>query len=220
MWLHYNAPHEPYEQHEGFHFGDNPIDRYDSEIASDDSHVGTLLDTLRDLGHENDTIVVLTADHGEEFGDHGGRSHGMKLYRELLNVPLLLKIPGVAPRVIDTPVELVDLAPTFCELLKAKGSCHRYDGQSLLVALADRREPTRGAYSELFHGPGRALRRALFDGRWRLVDDIERDRRELYDHERDPSEHYDVSQWHPEIVSQMMERIAVRPLLRRAPSSP
>lgn len=220
MWLHFNGPHEPYEQHEGFHFGDRPIDRYDSEIANDDSHVGALLDALRDLSHEDDTVIVLTADHGEEFGDHGGHSHGMKLYRELLNVPLLLKIPGVAPRVIDTPVELVDLAPTFCELLKAKESCQGYDGQSLLAALADRREPTRGAYSELFHGPGRALRRALFDGRWRLVDDLERDRRELYDHETDVNEHYDVSQWHPDVVADMMERIALRPLLRRAPASP
>lgn len=139
---------------------DQPIDRYDSEIAKDDQQVGLVLRTLRELGLEKDTIVVLTADHGEEFGDHGGKFHSLNLYRELLHMPLLLKLPGLQPRVVTTPVELVDLVPTFCQVLALSKWCARYDGQSLIAAIEGKREPTRGAYAEAYRGAGQLQRRS------------------------------------------------------------
>jgi arylsulfatase A-like enzyme len=215
LWLHYNSPHDPYDKHPEFSFGDRPIDRYDGEIARDDQQVGLMLRTLRQLELEKDTIVVLTADHGEEFGEHGGKFHPLNLYRELLHVPLLLKLPGTRPRVVTTPVELVDVVPTFCEILELSKSCARYDGQSLIAAIAGKREPGRGAYAEAYKGAGQLQRRSLFDGRFRLIEDFQHDRLELYDHDSDPNEQRDVSNEHPEIVRQLMDRMTTRAWFRQ-----
>ncbi len=94
---------------------------YDGEIAYTDAHVGRLLDAVdRELGLDN-CIVVLTSDHGEEFGEHGSlEGHGWTLYDEVLNVPLIVRWPGhvAAGRAVDDPVTLVDLGPTVLDLLK------------------------------------------------------------------------------------------------------
>lgn len=87
---------------------------YNGEVAYTDAEVGRLLDALRDLQLAGQTVVVLTADHGEEFFDHGSFEHGHTLYEELLRVPLLLRYPGrLDPGVCDVPVGLVDVAPTL-----------------------------------------------------------------------------------------------------------
>ena len=62
-------------------------------------------------------MIVLAADHGEEFDEHGGRYHGSTLYDEQLRVPLIISIPGIAPHVVDGPVEMLDIAPTLLNLL-------------------------------------------------------------------------------------------------------
>jgi arylsulfatase A-like enzyme/HEAT repeat protein len=115
VWIHFFEPHEPYETHEGFAFGASDIDRYDSEIAYTDAAVGRLIKAVRK--RRPNTVVVLAADHGEEFDEHGGRYHGSTLYDEQLRVPLIISIPGIAPHTIDGPVELLDIAPTLLNLL-------------------------------------------------------------------------------------------------------
>lgn len=90
---------------------------YDGEVAYTDHEVGRLLDGLAELGLAADTLVVVTSDHGEEFGDHGGFEHGHTMYSELLHVPLILRLPGVLPPgVVDAGVRLIDVAPTVLEL--------------------------------------------------------------------------------------------------------
>ena len=96
VWIHFFEPHEPYETHAGFSFGAGDIDRYDSEIAYTDAAVGRLVAEARK--RRPGTIVVVAADHGEEFDEHGGRYHGSTLYEEQLHVPLIVSVPGVAPR--------------------------------------------------------------------------------------------------------------------------
>ncbi|MFQ5668653.1 MAG: sulfatase-like hydrolase/transferase, partial [Candidatus Binatia bacterium] len=89
------------------------IDRYDSEIRFMDHHFGRLLQGLRAVGRYDHALIVVVADHGESFGEHGLVSHGPWLYEELLHVPLLVRFPGGRDggRVVDTPVSLVDLLP-------------------------------------------------------------------------------------------------------------
>ena len=90
---------------------------YNGEGAYSDHEVGRLLDRLDDLKLTEATITVFTADHGEEFLDHGGFEHGHTLYNELVHVPLVLRYPGrVEPRVVSEMVGLMDVAPTICEL--------------------------------------------------------------------------------------------------------
>lgn len=90
-------------------------DLYDAEIAFADRMVGTLLDALREAGVYEDTMIVVTADHGEHFGEHGRAYHQFSLYDEVLHVPLLIKPPGETGggRSVDDLVSLVDLYPTI-----------------------------------------------------------------------------------------------------------
>ncbi|HEY7372986.1 MAG TPA: sulfatase-like hydrolase/transferase [Polyangia bacterium] len=115
VWIHFFEPHEPYERHEAFSFGTGDIDRYDSEIAYTDAAVGKLIAAVRK--RRPNTVIVLAADHGEEFDEHGGRYHGSTLYDEQLRVPLIISIPGIPAHVVDGPVELLDIAPTLLNLL-------------------------------------------------------------------------------------------------------
>ena len=62
-------------------------------------------------------LLVITSDHGEEFGDHGHRFHGQTLYEEMTNVPLILHVPGQAPKSISNPIGQMEVAPTILDLL-------------------------------------------------------------------------------------------------------
>jgi arylsulfatase A-like enzyme len=115
VWIHFFEPHEPYDRHDGFAFGGSDVDRYDSEIAYTDAAVGRLITAVRK--RRPGTVIVLAADHGEEFDEHGGRYHGTTLYDEQLRVPLIVSIPGVPSHVVDSPVQLLDIAPTLLNLL-------------------------------------------------------------------------------------------------------
>ncbi len=115
VWVHFFEPHEPYVAHAAFPFGSGDMDRYDSEIAYVDAAVGRLLAFVRD--QRPGAIVILAADHGEEFDEHGGRYHGSSLFDEQIRVPLIVSVPGVNARVISRPVELIDIAPTILGLL-------------------------------------------------------------------------------------------------------
>jgi arylsulfatase A-like enzyme len=120
LWLHYFDPHAVYQAHpdQVGTFGDQrPIDLYDGEIAFTDHHIGRVLDALEALGFDEDTVVVLTSDHGEEFGDHGGAEHGHSLYHELIDAPLLVRAPGLEPRRVHTTVPLAAVPATLLELL-------------------------------------------------------------------------------------------------------
>ncbi len=115
VWVHFFEPHEPYVPHPGFAFGNGDVDRYDGEIAYTDAAVGRLIHEVR--ARRPGTIIIVAADHGEEFEEHGGRYHGSSLYEEQLRIPLLISIPGVAPHVVDGQAQLIDVAPTVLTLL-------------------------------------------------------------------------------------------------------
>ena len=107
---------------------------YDEEIAFVDAEVGRLLDEVQRRGIGERTLVLLTADHGEEFLDHGGFEHGHTMYQELLRVPLLAWGPGVVPRRIQEAVSLLDVPATILEGLGVE-TFTALPGVSLLAAL-------------------------------------------------------------------------------------
>lgn len=111
LWVHLFEPHEPYVAHPEFPFGDTEIDRYDSEIAAADAGLARIVKAFR--ARRPGAVVVVSADHGEAFGEHGARYHGTTVYEEQARVPLIISAPGlVAHRTVDRPVQLVDLMPT------------------------------------------------------------------------------------------------------------
>ena len=115
LWIHFFEPHEPYENWAGHDFGPRDIDRYDSEIAYTDAAIGRLVAYFD--RQRPGTIFILTADHGEAFGEHNARYHGSSLYDEQIRVPLIITVPGSPAQVVRGPVELVDVAPTILGLL-------------------------------------------------------------------------------------------------------
>ena len=123
LFLHYYDPHHPYISHKQFTFSSIPmlslpIDRYDSEIAYTDYHVGRVLDKLKKMNIYDSTLIILTADHGESLGDHGENAHTYFIYHSTLHVPLIIRVPGqTKDAIVHEPAGLVDILPTICGFL-------------------------------------------------------------------------------------------------------
>jgi arylsulfatase A-like enzyme len=115
LFLNYFDPHGPYQAPAPFGgtFGLEPGDRYDEEILYMDHHIGRLVDGMERLGIFDDTLIVVTADHGELLGEHGKMGHGATLYEEEIRVPFLVKFPGreVPPGRRDEARHHVDILP-------------------------------------------------------------------------------------------------------------
>ncbi len=110
LWVHFFEPHEPYVGHPEHDFGRADIDRYDSEIAAVDDGIGQIVEHIR--LRRPGAVFVVTADHGEEFGEHGGRYHGTTVYEEQVRVPLVIAGDGVVPGKVAAVVQTIDLLPT------------------------------------------------------------------------------------------------------------
>jgi arylsulfatase A-like enzyme len=126
-FLNYFDAHDPYEPPEPYltRFSTDPDDRmarYDGGIAYMDAELGRLTRHLAQRGILDRTILVVTSDHGEMFGEHGLYSHGHALYLELMHVPLVVRYPAAMPQGlrVDRPVALRDLARTLVELAKLR----------------------------------------------------------------------------------------------------
>lgn len=121
-WAHFYDPHLPYEPPAELRgrFGSGPEGAYAGELAAVDRELGRMFADLESRGLLADTLVVVTSDHGEGFGEHGEWGHGLLTYQESLEVPLVLRGPGApSGREIDTRVGLVDLLPSLLELFGA-----------------------------------------------------------------------------------------------------
>jgi arylsulfatase A-like enzyme len=185
-WVHLFGPHEPYEAHPEHAFGERDIDRYDSEVAAADATLGKLVTTF--VQKRSNAVVIVTADHGEEFGDHGGRYHGTSVYEEQVRVPLVFWAPGaVAPRRSRETVELIDLLPTLLGALDIPRP-PRLRGRDLGALLAGRRGDEPGTvYAETED-------HALFGkGALRLVCARRLGACQLFDIDTDPGQKRDLS---------------------------
>jgi len=111
------------------------IELYDAEIHYVDRVLGQFFDKLKETNLFDDTLIVLTSDHGEEFMDHGGWSHGW-LYDESINIPLIMKLPGkfrkYNHKIVDTPVGHIDLMPTILQLTNLPFDDYPLQGKSLM----------------------------------------------------------------------------------------
>jgi hypothetical protein len=186
MWVHLFGPHEPYEPHAEYPFGDHDIDRYDAEVAAADATLGAIVKAFRDK--RPNAVVMVTADHGEEFGEHGGRYHGTSVYEEQVRVPLVISAPGaIAPQRVSETVELVDLLPTVLGGLEVPVP-PRLRGRDLGPLLAKKRPPEAGfAYAETED------QQLLAEGMLRLVCARRVGACRLFDLSTDPGQKRDVA---------------------------
>ncbi|HKA87766.1 MAG TPA: sulfatase-like hydrolase/transferase [Haliangiales bacterium] len=192
LWIHYYDPHFEYEPHPGhMSFGTDRVARYDGEIRYTDDHFAQVQAKLVDLGLAGRTAIVVTGDHGEGFGEHGIDLHGYHLYAAQTRVPLIVHVPGAAPRRVAMPVGHVDIVPTLANLVGAPFEA-AMAGRSLLGPAFGGPDGDRDVFQEVsYEGPHE--RRALATRRWHLLYNMVPDNTfELYDLAADPREERDV----------------------------
>ena len=206
LWVHFYDPHYQYERHPGTaEFGDTPIDRYDHEIRFTDDQLARVFDRLRAQGRWDRTVTVVTGDHGEGFGERGIAFHGYHLYAQQTRVPLIIRVPGLPPRRVRTPVGHVDIFPTIANLLGATPT-PGLSGRSLVPELAgSMRDEDRDVFQEVaYEGP--TNRYALITQRWHLIYNMNPDNSwELYDRRADATETRDV--WGEHDASEPQHRL-------------
>lgn len=181
IFSHFLTPHAPYDR--GVIKGDS-FEAYLSEVQLVDHELVRLQRTVRTLGLADRTSIILTADHGEAFEEHGVRFHTHTVYDEVLRVPLLVAIPGAKPRRVDTPVSLIDLGPTTLDLMGVDTPAE-FMGESLVPLLLD--EP-KTFVRPLAFDSGRRMKGIVFPDGYKVILDDARRTRELYDLVQDPGE--------------------------------
>ena len=153
LWLHCFDPHAPYEPPEPF-ATTCKNNLYDGEISYTDQMLGKVMTTLKEMNLWDQTLVILTADHGEGLGDHGEKTHAIFIYDSTLHVPLIVRYPKLlslnqgppVPVKISQEVSTMDIFPTVLDLVSAKMD-KNCQGKSLIGLLQGKDEPVR---SELF----------------------------------------------------------------------
>jgi len=111
------------------------LSRYRQGIESLDRELGHLFESLRNSGFWDNSLIIITSDHGEEFLEHFKWGHGQSLYQELIHVPLLIKFPqgsGITPQVVESAVNIIDIAPTVLDFLGRADLTTEMQGESLL----------------------------------------------------------------------------------------
>lgn len=140
-WVHLFEPHEPYVMHPAHPFGDpnspTAADAYDSEIAYADAGIAGIVQLFR--ARRPNAVIIVSADHGEEFGEHGGHYHGTTVYEEQVRVPLVVAADELEPHHVEAPVQTLDLLPTVLSALGAPRPT-RIRGRDLGAYLAPKPE--------------------------------------------------------------------------------
>jgi len=191
LWLHFYDPHWYYEVHpEVPSFGSQLVDLYDGEIRFTDLHVGRVLAALDELKLAQKTIVVVTGDHGEGFGEHGIPHHGYHLYNAQTQVPFIMRVPGIAPRRVKEPVGHVDLLPTLLNLIRAKPE-PALVGRTAIDLMLGNESPRHIFQEVMYEGP--VTRKTIVTREWKLIWNVQPDNTfELYHIADDPQETHDL----------------------------
>jgi arylsulfatase A-like enzyme len=180
-YMHIMDPHLPYYDHgkptQAKH------DAYMHEVAYADEWIGRLRQTIRDLGIADRTMLMVAADHGEGFGEHGLHTHNKALYEVQVRIPLVIEYPGVTPRTEDTYVSLLDFAPTILDALHASAPGYLVGDSLVPLLIGQKLQNQRVLYME-----HRASRAALFPDGIKVMLTDNPPNEEVYDLRQDPAE--------------------------------
>jgi arylsulfatase A-like enzyme len=183
---------------------------YFGEVAFADDAFGRVTDRLAAEGRLDETIVVFTSDHGEEFWEHDSIGHGSTLFEESVHVPLILRYPrAISVARIASPASLVDVAPTLLALAGIPAP-YPLDGTSLL----EREAPERAIYGTLDLDGHRV--QAINRSPWKLVFDRSKRTHSLFNLNTDDGEQFDVARRHPERVEALASELVAASRARAA----
>jgi arylsulfatase A-like enzyme len=218
LYLHYMDPHSPYwnrgkysrffnEDYDGAVTGAPPYDVsyfesrpdeleqliafYDNDIRFVDHSIGELFDQLREAGLYQDSVIILLSDHGEMFLEHGYIEHSNGVYTEVIDVPLIIRPPNHEKKLVETPVQIIDILPTLLSMLRIEVD-HRFTGRPIFSLTGS--DGTRPIVSEQLR-----LRRrpkspevALIMGNYKLIKQLKTNAYSLFNMSEDPTEHENV----------------------------
>jgi arylsulfatase A-like enzyme len=180
---------------------DYELGRYLNAIREADTQIGRLMDALRDRKLADDTLIVITGDHGEGFGaPHDVYGHGSRVYEELLHVPMVLWNPKLfaGGRTSDAVGGLIDLGATICDAVGVPPA-GSWQGTSLL-------DPNR-APRTFFSAANDGYLLGVRQEQWKYVFNATRGREELFDLGADPTEQKNVAREHPELSRELRQRL-------------
>lgn len=232
LWIHYFDPHMPYTAPQRFLPGVEPApglgyefhdlagvrrgyfypdqqqsawisELYAAEVRYVDECIGSIVKLLREMGIYDESLLVLSSDHGEEFWEHGGFEHGHTIYNEQIRVPLVIKLPGSSPRdqeQVQTPISLLSLFPTILDYAGIDQRPVGAEDTSLrpFLSAGALEESCTPVFSE-------ALKyyedqESVIMDRYKCIHYLSRDIYELYDLESDPGELHSLADTSPELV--------------------
>lgn len=191
LWTHYIDPHGRYVSHPGeTNYGESEMDLYDGELHFTDKHLGNLLDYVARSQAGKKTIIAITSDHGDAFGEHGYINHAQDLHREILHVPLIFYVPNIEPRAISGAVSPIDIFPTLADLIGYDISALGVEGESLVPQLFYGKDAEeRVVFSETNYP--KPLRAAV-NSRYKLILDLKNNVSRLWNLTKDPLEKKNV----------------------------
>ena len=201
-WFHFVDPHDQYIRHEGIDYGKTARDLYDGEITFTDRYIGKLLDFVAQRPYGKKTAIIVTADHGEAFGEHGMERHAFEVWEMLVRVPLMFVIPGVPPARIDTQRSAIDMAPTILDLFGLPREAS-FEGKSLVPELLGECAGDAGAANEacaerdvvvdLPATSDSEKHRAFIHGHEKIIDFGKQEYLLMFDLAADPEEKHPIS---------------------------
>lgn len=203
--------HNDYAPKEGFpDYGNRPVDLYAHNIHYVDYFMSELVAWLKEIGEYDNTIIILTSDHGEEFKEHESTLHGHNFFEEVLRVPIIMKLPNISPKEIETPVLNSDIFPTIATLRGYDVSSHYgfphlgIDQSEFVLA----GEITNTTDRDMLLISSQNTKHALLrDGRYKLIYWPRFESYVFYDLEEDPMEMDNRIQENAELAKEMHEKM-------------
>ncbi len=174
---------------------------YQGEIAFTDAQLGKLVGYLNDHHLLDDTVLAVTGDHGESFGEHGDWTHGLKVYESEIRVPLLLRYPRRLPAgtSVASPVQLIDVMPTLLDLTSLRAE-KDVQGKTLLPLIGGTTDPNRAAFTEL---ADESFVSVLTTDDWKLIRNDANDELQLYRLDADEDEQQNLVKDEPQITADL-----------------
>ncbi|HUV42899.1 MAG TPA: sulfatase-like hydrolase/transferase [Patescibacteria group bacterium] len=234
LWLHYIDPHAPYDPGPDYSPDLKEISRsreqelrkasayqpdkirwreidkqalvelYDGDVSLVDAAIGQVWEKLDQLDLMEKTVLIISADHGEELWDHGGLGHGLTFYQETIKIPLIIVGPGIEPRKVYQNVSLIDIFPTIIDLIGERIPSEA-KGRSLKPLIEGQFLPDKEILSE---GTGRGTeKRAIILGDYKLIHDFFTGEDQLFNIRTDLNDKFDLARTNPRVVSQLKEKL-------------
>jgi len=219
LFVHLFEPHSTYMAHDEFPITESGVgglmQKYDYEIAFADMWIAKIIDAIDKNGMRDKVMLLVVADHGEAFGVHRAYGqkmffHGQTLYDELLRVPLLVRLPGARPAVVDDPISLLDIAPTVLDALGITAPESMVGRSALARVLGGPPLEPRPIFAQLLPAPSwnhKWMAMVSGDGRYKLIYRLSDSAFELYDLTKDKSEENNLASAQPELTAKLREQL-------------